>query len=87
MNTAYHSLKLDQSANFYVKSISVCRKPDNFTNLIFCKLSKCHMISRNISHAWKTFHSVEKCYKKRSRFLRKNQDFFRQINVFTKEVT
>ena len=32
-------------------------------------------------------HSMEKCYKKRSWFLRKNQHFFRQINVFTKEVT
>ena len=27
------------------------------------------------------------CYKTRSRFLRKNQHFFRQINVFTKEIT
>ena len=32
-------------------------------------------------------HSVEKSSKTRSRFLRKNQHFFRQINVFTKEVT
>ena len=32
-------------------------------------------------------HSVENYYKMRSRFLRKNQQFFRQINVFTKEVT
>ena len=32
-------------------------------------------------------HSVEKCYKTRSRFLRINQHFFREINVFTKEVT
>ena len=31
--------------------------------------------------------SLEKNYKTRSRFLRKNQHFFRQINVFTKEVT
>ena len=30
-------------------------------------------------------HSVEKCSKMRSRFLRKNQQFFRQINVFTKK--
>ena len=34
-----------------------------------------------------TEHSVEKCYKMRSWFLRKNQHFFRQINMFTKEVT
>ena len=33
------------------------------------------------------YHSVEKCYKMRSWFLRKNQHFFRQINTFTKEVT
>ena len=31
-------------------------------------------------------HIAEKCYKMRSRFLRKNQHFFRQINVFTKEL-
>ena len=31
-------------------------------------------------------HSVEKCYKTRSRFLRKNQHFFREINFFTIEV-
>ena len=30
---------------------------------------------------------MEKCYKKRSRILRKNQHFFRQINAFTKELT
>ena len=36
----------------------------------------------NLSH-----NSVEKYYKTRSQFLRKNQHFFRQINVFTKEVT
>ena len=35
----------------------------------------------------RAFHSVEKCYKTRSRFLRKNQHFFREINVFTKKVT
>ena len=34
-----------------------------------------------------TKHSVEKSYKKRSRLLRKNHHFFRQINAFTKEVT
>ena len=32
-------------------------------------------------------HSVEKYNKTRSRFLGKNQHFFRQITVFTKEVT
>ena len=32
-------------------------------------------------------HSVENYYKMRSRFLRKNWHFFRQINVFTEEVT
>ena len=31
--------------------------------------------------------SVEKYYKKRSRFFRKNQHLYRQINVFTKEVS
>ena len=29
---------------------------------------------------------VSKCYKTRSQFLRKNQHFFREINVFTKEL-
>ena len=33
------------------------------------------------------FHSVEMRTKTRSRFLQKNQHFFRQIHVFTKEVT
>ena len=32
-------------------------------------------------------HSVEKCCKTRSLLLRKNQHFFREIEVFTKEVT
>ena len=32
-------------------------------------------------------HSVEKYYKTHSRFLGKNQHFFRQITLFTKEVT
>ena len=31
-------------------------------------------------------HSVEKSYKKRSRFLRKNQHFFRQINILLKKL-
>ena len=30
---------------------------------------------------------MEKRYKKRSRFLRKNHQFFRQINFYTKEDT
>ena len=33
------------------------------------------------------FHTVEKYYKPRSRLERKNEYFFRQIKVFTKEVT
>ena len=36
----------------------------------------------NFSHA----HSVGKYYKKRSRFLRKNQHFFRQINALVKKL-
>ena len=36
---------------------------------------------------FRSAHSVEKSSKTRSRFLRKNQHFFRQINVFTKEIT
>ena len=31
--------------------------------------------------------STEKCYKPRSRFLRKSQHIFRESNVFTKKVT
>ena len=31
------------------------------------------------------YHSVEKCYKMRSHFLRKNQHFFRHINVLLKK--
>ena len=37
--------------------------------------------------ALKVHTSVEKYRKTRLQFLRKNQHFFRQINVFTKEVT
>ena len=42
--------------------------------------------SKNVT-VWKFQYlslSVEKFYKKRSRFLRENQHFFREINVFTK---
>ena len=40
-----------------------------------------------VKSIYATKHSVEKCYKPRSRFLRKNQHSFREINVHTKEVT
>ena len=50
------------------------------------------MISRkitkvNLAHIKLYLHSVEKYYKTRPQFLRKNQHFFSQVNAFTKELT
>ena len=61
------------------------------------KLPHCASASKNEkvtdleNISWKHFspksntHSVEKCYNARSRFLRKNQDFSREIDVLTRD--
>ena len=66
-----------------------------FVNLVNCSLSKSAKIHKNQNSEPQNvlkmvdfaLHNVEKSSKPRSLFLRKNHYFFRQTNVFTKEVT
>ena len=51
------------------------------------KINLQELRDNNESERIEYLHGVKKYNTTRSRFLRKNQQFFRQINVFTIEVT